>query len=127
MNKKKYFINLSLYTLLVLAMFSFAHYINWVQLTTQLFWCINISIFTLFIGGGAIIAIGKKKIQENLAPRFLIMTTFHFLAIFALLIAVWYTSKQYLRAFSLQFISVFLSLMVIHSILLIKISKKDKY
>jgi len=99
---------------------------NWLTLPNSLFWAINYSIFTLFVGGGVIIATGKKAIHDQLAPRFLIMTTVHFLAILAILIIVWYTSKEHLRNFSLQFISVFLLLMIIHSFLLVKnINKKE--
>jgi len=118
MNKRNYILLLLGCVAFVLGGFNYFHALEWLQLPTTLLWWCNGIVAVLFILGALIITAGQTPIHEKFAQRFLIMTTFHFFAIFAILITVWYTSKEHLRSFSLQFITLFILLLIVQSLLL---------
>lgn len=69
---------------------------------------------------------GKYKNPDSFAQRFMLLTTFQLLAILSVIAAVWYVSEPHLKAFGLQFVSVFVLLMFVQSFLLIRLGAKGK-
>lgn len=126
MKKSNFFLYLIIAIAAVLAVFGLAHYFKIIQLPIKLFLIFFIVIPFLFLTGGVIATVGTYKTPDAFAQRFLLLTTFQFLAVLSILMAVWYKAGTFLKAFGFQFIAVFLLLMLIQSILLIRLGKSGK-
>jgi len=127
MNKQRYFLILSVFLFLILGAYSYLHQRGILPLPGHLFYLLICSIICLFIFGGLIMLRSKDAILgEKFAQRFLIMTSFHFLAILSLLLLVWYRDKADLKAFSLQFLVIFVVMMIVQSVLLVGLIKEKK-
>lgn len=126
MKKSNYFLYLTIAIIVVLTTFGLLHYAKIIQLPLKMFLLVNILIPVLFLGGAMIITIGKHKNPDSFAQRFMLLTTFQLLTILSVIAAVWYVSKIHLKAFGLQFVSVFVLLMFIQSFLLVRLGAKGK-
>lgn len=126
MKKNSYFLYLISAVSIVLVVYGLLHAFHLIQLPMKLFLLVNIVIPVLFIGGAAIVTVGKKKNPESFAQRFMLMTTFQLLTILSIIAAIWYKANIHLKAFGLQFVSVFVILMIFHSLLLIRLGAEEK-
>ncbi len=126
MKKSNYFLYIIVAVIAALSVFGSMHSLKIIQLPMKLFLLINIVIPILFLGGGIIITAGKYKNPDSFAQRFMLLTTFQLLTILSVIAAVWYTAKLHLKAFGLQFVSVFVFLMIIQSLLLIRLGTDKK-
>lgn len=126
MKRSNYFLYLIITLVVVLSIFGLMHYLKLIQLPVKLFLLINILIPVLFLGGGMIMTLGKYRNTDSFAQRFMLLTTFQLLTILSVIAAVWYTAKLHLKSFGLQFVSVFVLLMIIQSLLLIRLGTKGK-
>lgn len=125
MKKNNYFLYLIIAIIIVLTSFGLLHYLKIIQLPVKLFLLVNILIPVLFLGGAMIITVGKYKNPDSFAQRFMLLTTFQLLTILSVIAAVWYISKIHLKAFGLQFVSVFVLLMFIQSFLLVRLGRTE--
>lgn len=123
MKKSNFFLYLILAITIVLSVYGLLHYLKIIQLPMKLFLIVFIIIPFIFLTGGMIVALGKNKNPDSFAQRFLLLTTFQFLAVLSILMAVWYKAGIHLKPFGFQFISVFIILMMIQSILLIRLGR----
>ncbi|MBC9812332.1 hypothetical protein H9Y05_07535 [Crocinitomicaceae bacterium CZZ-1] len=126
MKKNSYFLYLMSAVSIVLVAYGLLHALHLIQLPMKLFLLVNIVIPVLFIGGAAIVTVGKKKNPESFAQRFMLMTTFQLLTILSIIAAIWYKANIHLKSFGLQFVSVFVVLMIFHSLLLIRLGAEEK-
>lgn len=126
MKKSNYFLYLISALLIVLVVYDLLHAFHLIQLPMKLFLLVNIVIPVLFIGGAAIITVGRKKNPESFAQRFMLMTTFQLLTILSIVAAIWYKANIHLKSFGLQFVSVFVILMIFHSLLLVRLGAEEK-
>lgn len=120
MKSKKFITQLLIGIVSVLVVFGLLHFFKAIQLPFNLFLLIFIIVPLLFISGGILMATSFSKAPDVFVNRFMILTTFQFLFVLAILGAVWYKMNIHLKAFGFQFIAVFVSLMIVQSILLIK-------
>lgn len=104
----------------VLLVYNGLHFFKIIQLPIKLFILVNILIPILFIGGAMIMG-GTNKDTDAFAQRFMILTTFQLLTNLFVIALIWSISKSSLKQFGLQFISLFIILMAIQSLLLIRI------
>lgn len=123
MKSSRYVLMMIASIILVLGVFGLLHKIHVLELPMNLFLIFNILIPFIFLLGGVIIVSGFNKPPDIYVQRFMILTTFQFLAVLAIIGAVWYKSNHNLRAFGLQFVSVFVALMIIQSFLLLRANK----
>lgn len=126
MKKNNYFLYLTIAVAVVLTTFGLLHYLKIIQLPLKLFLLVNILIPVLFLLGALIITMGKYKSPDSFAQRFMLLTTFQLLTILSVIAGVWYVSKIHLKAFGLQFVSVFVLLMFVQSFLLIRLGANGK-
>lgn len=104
----------------VLLVYNGLHLYKIIQLPINLFILVNILIPILFIGG-AMIMRGVNKDTDSFAQRFMILTTFQLLTNLFVIAIVWSVAKSSLKQFGLQFISIFIVLMMIQSVLLVRV------
>jgi hypothetical protein len=126
MKKSNFFLYLIIGISLVLTVFGLLHYLKILQLPMNLFLIFFIVVPFLFLTGGVIATVGNYKTPDAFAQRFLLLTTFQFLMVLSILMAVWYKDFKYLKAFGFQFLSIFLVLMLIQSVLLIRLGSSRK-
>lgn len=120
MKSKKFITQLLTGIVSVLVVFGLLHYFKVLQLPFNLFLLIFVIVPLLFISGGILMATSFSKAPDVFVNRFMILTTFQFLFVLAILGAVWYKMNLHLKAFGFQFIAVFVALMIVQSVLLIK-------
>lgn len=126
MKKSNYFLYLFSAVSIVLLVYGLMHAFHLIQLPMKLFILVNTVIPLLFVGGAAILTVGKKKNPESFAQRFMLMTTFQLLTILSIIAAIWYKANIHLKSFGLQFVSVFVILMIFHSLLLVRLGAEEK-
>lgn len=120
MKSKKFITQLLTGIVSVLVVYGLLHYFKVLQLPFNLFLLIFVIVPLLFISGGILMATSFSKAPDVFVNRFMILTTFQFLFVLAILGAVWYKMNLHLKAFGFQFIAVFVALMIVQSVLLIK-------
>ena len=81
---------------------------------------IDLLLFLMFGAGAMLIGPGLDKDPENFVNRFLILTTVQLLAAMSILAALAYVKMTDMKTIALQFISLFVVLLVIQSFLLVK-------
>lgn len=121
MKKSSYFFIILVALVFVLTIYSLLCYWNMIQLPQRLLNLVFILIPFLFIGG--VFIVGNNKGPEVFVQRFLMLTTFQFLATLAILLAVWYKMREQLKEFGIQFVVIFVVLLIIQSVLLIRSNK----
>lgn len=126
MKKSSFFVSLIAAISIVLSIFGLLHYLKVLQLPMNLFLVFFLLIPFLFLVGGVIVTVGNYRTPDAFAQRFLLLTTFQFIAVLSILMAVWYKAFEHLKSFGFQFISVFLVLMLIQSVLLIRLGSAPK-
>lgn len=124
MKSKAFITQLLIGIVCVLIVFGLLHQFKVIQLPYNLFLLIFVIVPLIFISGGILMATSFSKAPDVFVNRFMILTTFQFLFVLAILGAVWYKMNMHLKAFGFQFIAVFVALMIVQSILLVKSNKE---
>lgn len=117
--------SIELIGLIIIALggFSLLHFLEILSLPQRLFYLLLIVTAFLFLISGAIMYNGFNKGPDVFVNKFMIITTFQFLAVLSVIGAVWYKLPHNFKAFGFQFIGVFIFLMIAQSILILRNNK----
>ena len=119
----KFSIQLVALIIIALGGFSILHFLDVLSLPQRLFYVLAIVISALFLISGAIMYNGFKKGPDVFVNKFMIITTFQFLAVLSVIGAVWYKLPHNFKAFGFQFIGLFIFLMIVQSVLILRNNK----
>ena len=87
---------------------------------------LDVILAIVYLAGLGLIVPGLSKNPENFVGRFLILTTVQLLAAMSVLAALTYIKHPLMRDLSLHFISLFVILLGVQSILLVKSINRSK-
>lgn len=124
MTKSKYLTLLLVFLGVIMTAFGLLHYLHLLMLPMPLFQLIIFLVPFLAAVGIVIVVPGFSKPAEQFVMRFMILTTVQMLTVLSVIAAVWYTNKIHLKEFGLQFISAFIALLAVQSVLLILVNNK---
>lgn len=77
-----------------------------------------------FMSAGMIATMGKMDQPESFAQRFLILTTFQLFVIMLILLTVRIAVAEHFKPFVAHYMSIFMVLMIVQSVLLVKLGNK---
>ncbi len=118
MKSRKFVVQMLGVQISVLVCYGLLHYSKVLQLPFNLFLIQFIVVPFIFILGTFIMWSGLGKEPEVFVGRFLILTTFQFLAVLSIMAAVWYKMNAHLKPFAFQFLGLFIALMIAQSVLI---------
>lgn len=124
MGEKKYFLYLLLSIILVFVIYGVLLSLGVLSAPARIVLIIVFVIVFQFMSAGVIVTAGKMDQPESFAQRFLILTTYQLFIIMLILLAVRFSAEEYFKLFLFHYMSIFMVLMIVQSVLLIKLGKK---
>jgi len=119
----KFSLQLAGFIIIALVGFTLLHFFDVLSLPRRLFYILILIITMLFLVSAAIMYNSFTKSPEVFVNKFLIITTFQFLAVLSVIGAIWYKMPYHLKAFGFQFIGVFIALMIAQSVIILRNNK----
>ena len=104
--------------------YSFAS-LGWIMIDLDVAMKLSFVLLLVFSVGTAIIAPGLKKDHENFAIHFLALTTFQMLMAFGVIGFLAFQKIDNIKTVGLSFISFYITLLFIQSILLISLNRSN--
>lgn len=126
MKSKQFSLRFILFLSLIIVLHSGLVFLNVFQVNFIPFLSLELVLFFIYAVGIVVIAPGLDKKPENFVGRFLILTTVQLLAAMAVLAALAYVKHPEMRSLSLHFISAFVLVLAVQSVLLVQLVNKTR-